>query len=74
MVKANSYHYYLQDLETIKDSKVGRGGISQYLKKGGHYETKNCYYYPEYTDGYAVNDFGGFGIYPNQRDLVEVVS
>ena len=37
-------------------------------------ETKNCYYYPEYTDGYAVNDFGGFGIYPNQRDLVEVVS
>ncbi len=34
-------------------------------------ETKNRYYYPEYTDGYAVNDFGGFGTYPNQRDLVE---
>ena len=37
-------------------------------------ETKNRYYYPEYTDGYMVNDFGGFGIYPNVRDLVEVVS
>ena len=36
-------------------------------------ETKNRYYYPEYTDGYAVSDFGGFGTYPNQRDLVEVV-
>ena len=37
-------------------------------------KTKNHYYYPKYTDGYAVNDFGGFGTYPNQRDLVEVVS
>ena len=37
-------------------------------------ETKNSYYYPGYTNGYAVNDFGGFGTYPNKRDLVEVVS
>lgn len=37
-------------------------------------ETKNRYYYPEYTDGYAVNDFGGFGYYPSSRDLVEKIS
>lgn len=36
-------------------------------------ETKNRYYYPEYTDGYAVNDFGGFGNYPNSRDLVSAL-
>ena len=37
------------------------------------YETPNRHY-PEYTDGYVVNDFGGFGTYPNKRGLVEVVS
>ena len=37
-------------------------------------ETKERYYYPEYVDGYVVNDFGGFGSYPNNRDLIEVVS
>jgi hypothetical protein len=37
-------------------------------------ETNRCYYHPGYTDGYYVNEFGGFGIYPNVRDLVELIS
>lgn len=36
---------------------------------------KNGFYdHGEYGNGYVVNKFGGFGSYPNRRDLIEEVT
>ena len=32
------------------------------------------YNHGDYGNGYIVNKIGGFGSYPNHRDLIEVVS
>lgn len=33
-----------------------------------------AYNHGDYGNGYIVNKIGGFGNYPNNRDLIEVVS
>ena len=32
------------------------------------------YSYPKYVNGYIVTKFGGFGDYPNHRDLIKIIN
>ena len=67
------------EIQVGKSYKNRDGLIMDVIEKKteNHFHVTNkdgAYNHGEYGNGYIVNKFGGFGNYPNQRDIIEVVS